>query len=107
MLIDMDNVFLFLLKAGFMGYALSLGAQMLVFYVIGRFLRISERNFIRVFIVAGFISFLALDMFLYYKIVMDQGPNPEILLAGCIGGWLAGIVSGLTQIKRFLLSMSR
>ena len=90
-----------------MGYALSLGVQMLVFYVIGMFLRISERNFIRVFIVAGFISFLALDLFLYYKIIVDQGPNPEVLLAGCLGGWLGGIASGLTHIKRFLLSMGR
>lgn len=103
----MDTAFLFLLKAGFMGYALSLGVQMLMFYIIGMFLRISERNFIRVFIVAGFTSFLALDLFLYYKIIIDQGPNPEILLAGCLGGWLGGIVSGLTHIKRFLLAMSR
>ena len=103
----MDTAFPLLLKAGFTGYALSLGVQMLTFYIIGMFLRISERNFIRSFIVAGFVSFLALDLFLYYKIVIDQGPNPEILLAGCIGGWLGGIVSGLTHIKRFLLSMSR
>jgi len=103
----MDTGFLFLLKAGFMGYALSLGVQMLMFYIIGMFLRISERNFIRVFIVAGFVSFLSLDMFLYYKIVIDQGPNPEIFLAGCLGGWLGGIVSGLTHLKKFLLSMSR
>jgi hypothetical protein len=103
----MDAGLLFLLKAGFMGYALSLGVQMLVFYAIGMFIRVSERNFIRVFIVAGFASFLALDAFLYYKIVMDQGPNPEIFLAGCIGGWLSGIVSGLTHVKGFLLGMCR
>ena len=103
----MDTGFLFLLKAGFMSYALCLGVQMLVFHAIGMFRRISDRNFIRVFIVAGFISFLALDLFLYYKIIMNQGPNPHIFLAGCIGGWLGGIVSGLTHLKRFLLSMSR
>ncbi len=103
----MDPGFLFLLKAGFMGYALCLGVQMLAFYVVGMFLSVSERTFIRVFVVASLVSFLALDLFLYYKITIDQGPNPQIFLAGCIGGWLGGIVSGLTHIKRFLLSMSR
>ncbi len=97
---------LFLLKAGFMGFALCVGMQMLVFYLIGRYMPVSERNFMRIFILAGVISFLALDLFLYYRITVDQVPNAEIFLAGCIGGWLGGVVSGLSHMKRFLLSMA-
>jgi hypothetical protein len=98
---------LFLLKAGFMGFALCLGVQMLMFFLIGRYMLVSERNFMRIFILAGVISFLALDFFLYYRITVDQVPNAEIFLAGCIGGWLGGIVSGLTHMKRFFLSVAR
>ena len=98
---------LLLLKAGFIGFAMCLGVQMLVFYLIGRFLPVSERNFMRIFILAGVISFLALDFFLYYRITVSQVPNAEIFLAGCIGGWLGGIVSGLTHMKRFFLSIAR
>ncbi len=98
---------LFLLKAGFMGFALSLGVQMLMFFLIGRYMLVSERHFMRIFILAGVISFLALDFFLYYRITVDQVPNAEIFLAGCIGGWLGGIVSGLTHMKRFFLSVAR
>jgi hypothetical protein len=60
--------FYLLLKAGFMGFALCLGVLMLVFYVLGIFMQVSERNFMRLFLVAGLISFVALDLFLYYKI---------------------------------------
>jgi hypothetical protein len=98
---------LILLKAGFIGFAMCLGMQMLVFYLIGRYMPVSERNFMRIFILAGVISFLALDFFLYYRITVNQVPNADIFLAGCIGGWLGGIVSGLTHMKRFFLSIAR
>ncbi len=98
---------LILLKAGFIGFAMCLGVQMLVFYLIGRYMPVSERNFMRIFILAGVISFLALDFFLYYRITVNQVPNAEIFLAGCIGGWLGGIVSGLTHMKKFFLSIAR
>jgi hypothetical protein len=98
---------LILLKAGFIGFAMCLGVQMLVFFLIGRYMAVSERNFMRIFILAGVISFLALDFFLYYRITVNQVPNAEIFLAGCVGGWLGGIVSGLTHMKRFILSIAR
>ena len=98
---------LILLKAGFIGFAMCLGVQMLVFFLIGRYMAVSERNFMRIFILAGVISFLALDLFLYYRITVSQVPNAEIFLAGCIGGWLGGIVSGLTHLKSFFLSIAR
>jgi len=89
-----------------MGFAMCLGVQMLVFYVIGRYMPVSDRNFMRIFILAGAVSFLALDLFLYYRITVGQVPAAEIFLAGCIGGWLGAIISGLTHMKRFLLSMA-
>ncbi len=98
---------LFLVKAGFMGFALCVGVQMLVFYLLGRYMTVSDRNFMRIFILAGIASFLVLDLFLYYRITVDQVPNAEIFLAGCIGGWLGATISGLTHTKRFLLSMAR
>ena len=100
------NVALFL-KAGFMGFALALGVLMLVFFVVGGFARVSQSNFIRVFVLAGLASFLVMDVFLYYKIRVAGMPDAQLFLTGCIGGWLSGILSGLTTMKKFLLSMRR
>lgn len=102
---EMD--FTLLIKAGFLGFALSLGVLMLVFYIVGSFLRVWQKNFVRVFILAAVVSFVVVDLFLYYKIRVSQIPNPELFLAGCVGGWLGGIFSGLTQMKRFLLSLHK
>lgn len=96
-----------LLKAGFSGFALSLGVLMLVFYVVGSFLPVWQKNFRRVFLLAAVVSFVVVDLFLYYKIRVSQVPDPHIFLTGCIGGWLGGIFSGLTQMKRFLLSFHK
>ncbi|MBI5252049.1 MAG: hypothetical protein HY912_21350 [Desulfomonile tiedjei] len=100
------NVFL-LLKAGFSGFALSLGALMLVFYVVGAFLRVTERNFLRVFMLAGIASFVATYVFLHLKIAAYQESDAMLFLAGCVGGWLSGILSGLTHMKRLLLWLRR
>ncbi len=90
------------LKAGFMGFAQSLGILLLVFYVSGTFLGVSQRRFNRVFLVAAVASFVAVDLFLYYKVRVDRSMESPITLAGCIGGWLAGITYGLTQLKSYL-----
>jgi hypothetical protein len=100
------NVALFL-KAGFMGFALSLGVLMLVFYLVGGYVRVSQTNFTRVFVLAGLASFLVMDVFLYYKIMVVATPEAQLFLAGCVGGWLSGILSGFTNMKKFLLSMRR
>jgi hypothetical protein len=97
----MDIVFF--LKAGFMGFALSVGVIMLVFFVTGRVVRLSPRNFIRVFVMAAVASFIVVDVFLYYKITIAQIPNAQAFLPPCIGGWIGGIVSGLTNLKSILL----
>jgi hypothetical protein len=94
-------------KAGFCGFALSLGMLMLVFYVVGRFTPVSPKRFIRVFVLAAIASFLVTDAFLYYKIITSQVPQSQMFLAGCIGGWLGGIISGLTNMKGYLLRLGR
>lgn len=94
------------LKAGFMGFALALGVLMLVFYIVGGFVRLSQKNFIRVFLLGGLASFLVMDVFLYYKVrVAAASPDAQLFLAGCVGGWLSGILSGLSTLKRFLITM--
>jgi hypothetical protein len=98
---------LLMLKAGFLGFALSMGSLMLVFYVLGGFLRISERNFVRVFMLAGIVSFVTTYVFLHIKLGAYQDSDAMLFLAGCIGGWLSGIISGLTHMKRLLLTLRR
>lgn len=93
------------LKAGFMGFALAMGVLMLVFYLVGGYVRLSQKNFVRVFLLGGLASFLVMDVFLYYKIRVVANPDAQLFLAGCVGGWLSGILSGLTTLKRFLLTM--
>lgn len=96
-----------ILKAGFMGFVLSAGVLILVFYVVGGFVTVSRKNFVRVFVLGAVASFLAVYFFLWYRISSYQGPEAQIFLAGCVGGWLAGIFSGLTTMKRLLLSLRR
>jgi hypothetical protein len=98
---------LLLLKAGFLGFALSLGSLMLAFYVVGGFVRITDRNFIRVFMLAGVFSFAMAYIFLRLKIGSYEGPDATLFLAGSVGGWLSGIISGLTHMKRLLLGLRR
>lgn len=94
-----------MIKAGFCGFALSLGVLMLVFYVVGRFSPVSRQRFVRVFVLAAIASFLVMDLFLYYTITKASSPQSQIFLAACIGGWLAGIIAGLTNMKGYLLRL--
>ena len=93
------------LKAGFMGFGLCVGLEILVFYLAGTFLKVSRRNFIRVFVLAGVASFVAVDLLLYYRIVYVEIPQPMLFLSGCIGGWLAGVFFGLTHFKANLVRL--
>ena len=94
----------FVLKAGFMGFALSLGCLLLVFYVAGTMLKISQRRFVRVFVLAGIVSFAAVDAYLYYKIRVRAITPAQLFLVGCIGGWIGGIFFGLINARTFLMS---
>ncbi len=91
-----------ILKAGFMGFALSLGVLLLVFYVAGIVLKVSKKYFARLFILACIAAFVAADAYLYYKIRISLVKQPQFFLVGCVGGWLAGIFFGMTNLRQFL-----
>jgi hypothetical protein len=99
--------FSFMLKAGFMGFALSLGVQMLVFYLAGTFLGTARTAFMRVFLLGTVASFLAVDALLYYRIYVLHIPEASVFLAGCVGGWLSGIAFGFIQIRSYLVRFLR
>ncbi len=91
-----------ILKAGFMGFALSLGALLLVFYIAGVVLKVSEKYFVRVFILACIAAFIAVDAYLYYKIRVSLAKQTQFFLVGCIGGWLGGMLFSVTNLRQFL-----
>ena len=96
-----------LIKAGFMGFAACVGAICLVFLIAGNILKADTRRFNRVYLLASVTSFLAVYLLLYVKIKGYNEVSSQIFLVGVIGGWLSGILFGVTQFKRFLLSMLR
>lgn len=94
--------FMAVLRAGFMGFALALGVQMLVFYLAGAFLGVSRKAFIRVFALAAIASFIAVDVLLYYRIHILQVSEAVVLLSGCVGGWLSGLTFCFMQMRSYL-----
>jgi hypothetical protein len=90
-----------------MGFALSVGVQMLIFFLTGRVYRVADKNFTRVFMLAAIASFIAIYLFLHYKIRVVQVDDAQQFLSGCVGGWLAGLLFGVTRLKRFLLGLGR
>ncbi|MBI5568506.1 MAG: hypothetical protein HY914_01025 [Desulfomonile tiedjei] len=99
--------YMLFVKAGFTGFALGIGVLILVFYLVGAFVRVTRKNFVRVFVAAALLSFLAVDLFLYHKIRSMGGTEAQLFLAGCIGGWLGGILAGLTNMKGLLLGLRK
>lgn len=94
------------LKSGFMGFAIGTGSLMLVFFVAGMALKIGRNRFRRVYLLGGFVSFLLVDLFLYYRLIYDQPelmPQAQLFLAACIGGWLGSLIFGATQLKPVLM----
>ncbi len=96
-----------MLRAGFMGFALSLGIQMLVFYVAGTFAGATRRAFLRVFVLGVVASFAAVDALLYYRIYILHVPEAGVFLSGCVGGWLAGVTFGFIQMRPYLMKFLR
>ena len=90
------------LRAGFMGFALAVGMLLLVFYVLGVGFRTARRYFVRVFTLGAIASFVAVYIYLHYKIRVLQVGQAEFVLVGCVGGWLAGIAFGLINLRGFL-----
>ncbi|AFM25115.1 hypothetical protein Desti_2433 [Desulfomonile tiedjei DSM 6799] len=80
---------------------------MLVFFIAGKFMSTSGRSFIRVFLLAGIVSFLITYVFLHFKLTDYRDMDAMLFLAGCVGGWLSGIIAGLTHMKKLLLNLHR
>jgi hypothetical protein len=95
------------LKAGFMGFAVALGVQLLVVYLLGSFLGMTKRNFVKAFGLAVIASFVAVYLLLHLKTQGYQPTDAHLFLAGCVGGWLGGVISGFTSLRRLLLSFLR
>jgi hypothetical protein len=93
-----------LIKAGFMGFAASTGAICVVFLIAGNLFKINRRKFNSVYLLAGGVSFITIYLLLYVKIMAPGIQAPQVFLTGVIGGWLASILFGITQFKRFLIS---
>lgn len=91
------------LKAGFMGFALALGVQLLVFYLLGSLAGVTKRSFVKAFSVAAMASFLAVYLLLHYKTRGYEPAEAHLFLAGCVGGWLGGVFSGFTSLRRTLI----
>lgn len=91
-----------MIKAGFMGFALAVGGLMLVFFVAGTLFKATERAFSKVFLVGGIVTFLLVSVFLQYRLQVSPDFAHPVIGAACIGGWLAGLISGATQLKIFL-----
>lgn len=96
---------LFLIKSGFMGYVMAVGCQVLVFFVFGTFLKLPKNRFNKIFLLAAICSFIAVDALLYVKIRTYNLPQAQLFLAGCIGGWLGGLISSYTTVKPYLERM--
>ncbi len=95
------------LRGGFMGFAICFGALILVFFVSGVYIGSRTRHFVRVFTFGGVVSFVLVYLFLYLKINVQKEHLDTLFLTGTIGGWLAGIMAGLLQLKPVLLRMLR
>jgi hypothetical protein len=95
------------LKAGFMGFSVSLGVQLLGFYLLGTLLGLEKRSFIKAFTLVAVVSFLAVYVLLHYKTQDYQAAHALLFLAGCVGGWLGGIFSGLTSLRGTLMRLLR
>jgi hypothetical protein len=96
-----------IMRGGFAGFALSLGMQLLGFYVAGFYLKVTKENFTAVFIAVVIASFFMVCGFLMYKMRVSDTSEFPLLLAGCVGGWLGAIVFGLTRGKSLLLRFHR
>jgi archaellum component FlaF (FlaF/FlaG flagellin family) len=94
-----------LIKAGFMGFAASVGAISLTFVVAGYLLQIHRKSFSRVYLLASVVSFATVYALLHFKIRAVGLDSPQIYLTGVVGGWLASLVFSVTQFKNFLRNL--
>lgn len=98
---------LLIVKAGFIGFSISVGVMMLVFYVAGFLMKVTQRHFLTLFAIGVVSSLVAL-----YGVVQLRAPNYEgldlsLFSAGSLGGWIGGIMSSLTSLRRILINMNQ
>ena len=96
-----------LIKAGFMGFAASVGAISIVFLLTGYLLKIRRQRFSTVYLLACVVSFATVYVLLRLKIMSGGLESPEVYLTGIVGGWLASLVFCVTQFKNFLRNFLR
>ncbi|MCX5872928.1 MAG: hypothetical protein NTY51_06800 [Deltaproteobacteria bacterium] len=96
-----------LIKAGFMGFAASIGAISVIFWLMGFLFKIDKLKFNRIYMLACVVSFGTTYLLLHLKIRSSGIDSPEIFLVGVIGGWLSSVLFGITQFKNILRNFLR
>ncbi|MGO9117870.1 MAG: hypothetical protein ACLQPD_09700 [Desulfomonilaceae bacterium] len=99
--------FVVILKGVIEGFALSLGMQLLAFYMARFFSGIPKENFGAVFIAAGVASFFMVCGSLLHEFHTSATPGLPLFLHGCVAGWLGGILLGLTYAKPLLIRLCK
>jgi len=96
-----------ILNGALVGFVMSMGMQTLAFYTARFFSGISKENFGIVFIAAGVASFTMVCASLLHEFRASSIPEFLIFLPACVGGWLVGILLGLTYAKPLLIRLWR
>ena len=96
-----------ILKGAFVGFILCITVQAPVFYFAGYFLGLTRAHFRRVFLMAAILSFVAVYVVFRYKAPDLAMARADTFVGAYVGGWLAGLVFGVTQMKGFLSKFLR
>ena len=96
-----------ILKGVLMGFVMSMGMQTLAFYSARFFSGIPKEHFAAVFMAAAIASFSMVCGVLVHEFHTSSTPELGLLMAACAGGWLVGILLGLTYAKPLLIRLWR
>ena len=96
---DMTSI----LKGAFTGFILCITILLPVFYLAGNFLGVSRARFRRVFLMAAVLSFISVYAVFRYKVHDLAMSRADAFVGAYAGGWLAGLVFGVTQLKSTLI----
>lgn len=99
--------FVVILKGVIEGFALSLGMQMLAFYMALFFPGISKEKFGIVFVAAAVASLAMVCGSLVREFHVSAPSQLTLFLPGCVAGWLAALLLGLTYAKPLLIRLWR
>ena len=96
-----------ILKGAAIGFILCTTVQLPVFYFAGFFLGLPRAHFRRVFLLAAILSFVAVYAVFRYKVQDLAIARADTFVGAYVGGWLAGLVFGVTQLKPTLVKFLR